>query len=96
MDVKGEEVLRFRKDRHSEWVIRNSLYWLSARCKWSLSESESEWLVSLEGADADTLYEIERLTNDYRLREIVMHKTGAVRDSIAQGVLLSIQQRVSE
>ena len=96
MDVEPQGPLMLLKSNHSEWVVRNALYWLSARCKWSLTENESHWLVELEEMDSDTHHEISRLLNDYRLRELVMSKTGVLRDSIAQGVLLSIQQRVSE
>ncbi|MBW6012636.1 His-Xaa-Ser system protein HxsD [Klebsiella sp. 11263] len=88
-----ERVLK--KDVYSEWVIRNSLYWMTSLTQWKLCEDISSWTVSFENDSPECLYEFERLLNDYTLREKLQHKTGALRDSIVHKVLRSVDERFS-
>jgi His-Xaa-Ser system protein HxsD len=39
---------RIDKNRFSEYVVRQALYWMSHRASWQLSESEQEWIVQFE------------------------------------------------
>ena len=84
------------KTMYSEWVLRNSLYWMSAVTRWKLDENDQNWLVSFELWNDEVEFEFERLLNDYKLREKVQAHTGQVRTSIIDNVLRSIDSRLVE
>lgn len=84
------------KTMYSEWVIRNSLYWMSAVTRWKLDEDDEHWLVSFELWNDKVEFELERLLNDYKLREKLQVHTGQVRTSIIGNVLRSIDTRLSQ
>lgn len=81
---------------YSEWVLRNSLYWMSAVARWKLDENDQNWLVSFEVWNDEVEFEFERLLNDYKLREKLQAQTGQVRASIIDNVLRSIDSRLAE
>lgn len=85
-----------RKAMHSEWVLRNSLYWMSTVTCWRLDEDNENWLVSFEHWNDEVEFEFERLLNDYKLREKLQVHTGQVRTSIIDNVLRSIDSRLAE
>ena len=85
----------YSKKNHSEWVIRNSLYWFSNYSKWSLEESEEFWSVSIQEDEESAIQELDRLINDYLLREKIMKKTEGVREKIALKVLQSIEEKIN-
>lgn len=85
-----------RKTKHSEWVIRNSLYWMSAVARWKLDEDDESWLVSFEPFNEEVEFEFVRLLNDYKLRETLQAHTGQVRTSIIENVLRGIDSRLAE
>lgn len=89
-------VRKLSKTMDSEWVIRNSLYWISAVARWKLEENEQHWLVSFETWNDEIEFEFERLLNDYKLREKLQAHTGQVRASIIDNVLRSIDTRLAE
>lgn len=80
----------------SEWVLRNSLYWMSAVTRWKLDEDDEHWLVSFAHWNDEVEFEFERLLNDYKLRERLHSHTGQVRTSIIDNVLRSIDSRLAE
>ena len=84
----------YSKQNYSEWVIRNSLYWFSNYSKWSLEESEEFWSVSIQEDEESVIQELDRLINDYLLREKIMKKTEGVREKIALKVLQSIEEKI--
>ncbi|MEN4602349.1 His-Xaa-Ser system protein HxsD [Pantoea agglomerans] len=84
------------KTMYSEWVIRNSLYWMSAVTRWKLDEDDQNWFVSFESFSNEIEFEFERLLNDYKLREKLQAHTGQVRTSIIDNVLRSIDSRLSQ
>lgn len=84
------------KNEYSEWVLRNSLYWMSAITRWKLEEDDCSWLVSFELWNDEVEFEFERLLNDYKLREKLQAHTGQVRASIIDNVLRSIDSRLAE
>lgn len=81
---------------YSEWVLRNSLYWMSAVIRWKLDENDQNWLVSFEDWNDEVEFEFERLLNDYKLREKLQTHTGQVRTSVIDNVLRSIDSRLAE
>lgn len=81
---------------HSEWVLRNSLYWMSSFTRWKLDEDDRHWLISFEVWNDEVEFEFERLLNDYKLREKLQAHTGQVRISIIDNVLRSIDSRLAE
>ena len=85
----------YSKKNYSEWVIRNSLYWFSNYSKWSLEESEEFWSVSIQEDEESAIQELDRLINDYLLREKIMEKTEGVREKIALKVLQSIEEKIN-
>jgi len=84
------------KTMYSEWVLRNSLYWMSTVTRWKLDEDEEHWLVSFDHWNDEVEFEFERLLNDYKLREKLHAHTGQVRASIIDNVLRSIDTRLAE
>ncbi|PWK09425.1 His-Xaa-Ser system protein HxsD [Pantoea ananatis] len=84
------------KTMYSECVIRNSLYWMSAVTHWKLDEKDQNWIVSFEDWNDEVEFELERLLNDYKLREKLQAHTGQVRTSIIDNVLRSIDSRLAE
>lgn len=84
------------KTVYSEWVVRNSLYWMSAVARWRLDEDDENWLISFEPFNDEVESEFERLLNDYKLREKLQAHTGQVRASIIDNVLRSIDSRLAE
>lgn len=84
------------KTMYSEWVLQNSLYWMSAIARWKLDEDDEHWLVSLEDWNDEVEFQFERLLNDYKLREKLQAHTGQVRTSIIDNVLRSIDSRLSQ
>ena len=58
---------------YSEWVVRNSLYWVDG--DYTLNEKDGLWEVALydEGQEK----QLHRLLNDYRLRELSQLKNGS-------------------
>lgn len=89
-------VREFKKEKYSEWVIRNSLYWLSGECKWVLEEKEDQWEVYINNDDLDMVHQLCRLMNDYLLREKLMRETEDVRKSIALAVMKGIEEQISK
>jgi len=85
-----------RKSNYSLWVIRNTLYWMSAVARWKLDENDQNWLVSFEHWNEEVEFEFERLLNDYKLREKLQANTGQIRASIIDNVLRSIDSRLAE
>jgi len=69
---------------------------MSAHTTWELESAKSDWVIKLFSDDLTLFTELERLLNDYILREIVSVKTEGVRDKIALSVLTNIEKRLSE
>ncbi|UNK29585.1 His-Xaa-Ser system protein HxsD [Serratia plymuthica] len=87
---------RINKSILSEWVIRSSLYWMSAYTRWKLDEDELNWIITFDVFSEESQFEFERLLNDYKLRESLQRQTGQVRASIIDNVLSSIDKRLAE
>ncbi|NIC26059.1 His-Xaa-Ser system protein HxsD [Serratia plymuthica] len=87
---------RINKSIFSEWVIRSSLYWMSAYTRWKLDEDELNWVITFDVFNEENQFEFERLLNDYKLRESLQRQTGQVRASIIDNVLSSIDKRLAE
>ncbi|OZG70866.1 His-Xaa-Ser system protein HxsD [Hahella sp. CCB-MM4] len=88
------EIRELQKSDYTEWVIRNTLYWLTPYSRWQLSDSSTHWIIQFESPSNDLFYELDKLLNDYTLRENVMEKTSTIREAITLNVLKSIQQRL--
>jgi len=88
--------IKLKHSAYSEWVVRNTLYWMSAITSWNLDSSEDSWIILLENADRETRQELDRLLNDYTLRERLMLKTEGVRNSIVENVLASVEARLKK
>ncbi|WP_241585567.1 His-Xaa-Ser system protein HxsD [Rosenbergiella epipactidis] len=84
------------KTECSEWVLRNSLYWMSAITRWKLDEGDEHWLISFDPFHDEILFEFERFINDYQLREKLQVHTDKIRSSIIDNVLKSIDSRLAE
>ncbi|WP_213716533.1 MULTISPECIES: His-Xaa-Ser system protein HxsD [Cedecea] len=83
------------KQHCSEWVIRNSLYWMTPLSSWKLEENLSSWIIFFEISSPECEFEFERLINDFSLREKLHHQTGQLRDAIVSKVLRSIDDRLA-
>ncbi|WP_145514326.1 His-Xaa-Ser system protein HxsD [Yersinia massiliensis] len=79
----------------SEWVLRNSLYWMTAYTRWRLEDDDVNWHVSFDTFSEEIQFEFERLRNDFQLRESLDNHTGRVRAAIISNVLKSIDERLA-
>ena len=68
----------FPKSQYSEHVVRNALYWLSEHTQWVLTDDESCWHVRLLDGSFENLATLNRLLNDFRLREDLDRRTQLV------------------
>ncbi|EOY6715959.1 TPA: His-Xaa-Ser system protein HxsD [Proteus mirabilis] len=82
------------KSIYSQWVIRNSLYWMSIYSNWLLEETDEQWKITFKNNDESVLFEFNKLLNDYILREIIELKTGKFRESVINKVLASMNERL--
>ncbi len=89
-------IKKYDLETHSEWVIRNALYWISSVTTWELTKDDKYWTVSFFTDDELNLLEFGRLLNDYTLREEIAAKTDRIREQIALSVLTSIEKRLAE
>ncbi|MDQ9125226.1 His-Xaa-Ser system protein HxsD [Serratia fonticola] len=87
---------RIGKMQHSEWVIRNALYWVTTHSRWKIDEGEFDWIITFDTFTDECQFEFARLLNDYQLREILYKQTGHVRASIIDRVLINIDARLAE
>lgn len=88
-----EKILQ--KNHYSEWVIRNTLYWMTPVSPWKLEENTSSWIIFFEISGPECEFEFGRLLNDFSLREKLHHQTGQLRDAIVSKVLRSIDDRLA-
>lgn len=86
--------IKLERSAYSEWVVRNALYWMSAITQWNLESSEKYWVILIKNSDTEIRQELDRLLNDYTLREQLMLKTENVRNSIIESVLSSVEARL--
>lgn len=61
-----EKILQ--KNLYSEWVIRNTLYWMTPVSPWKLEENTSSWIIFFEIGGPECEFEFGRLLNDFSLR----------------------------
>lgn len=78
----------FLKENYSEYVIRNSLYWMSQYCEWELNELTDRWEVNIPD---DNKKELDKLINDFKLREMIDFKTRDVRERIIYNALRRVE-----
>ncbi|MDK7736198.1 His-Xaa-Ser system protein HxsD [Providencia stuartii] len=88
--------LTLQKEQYSISVIRQSLYWMTSITEWTLTEKDTTYEVSFKDCNDDTLFQFNRLLNDYTLREQIDIKTRDIRSSIMSKVLASIDERLSQ
>ncbi|WP_267248841.1 His-Xaa-Ser system protein HxsD [Yersinia sp. Marseille-Q5920] len=84
------------KTDSSEWIVRNSLYWMSSFCRWKLEQNDDYWLITFDTFSDEIQFEFERLLNDYSLREKLHAQTYRIRNSIIDNVLKSIDMRLTK
>lgn len=87
--------IELNKQQYSEYVVRNALYWMTARCSWTLKDIGEQWVVDLKNESEDVECEFYRLLNDYKLRGTISLKTNALRYAIVEKVLTGIDERLN-
>ena len=78
-------ILYFRKSHLSLLSIRKALYWLNDECIWDLKESNTDWIIELNcNTDKEEYYSgiINKLINDYALRELINSDTDELKQAI--------------
>lgn len=84
----------YKKKNYSEEVIRRALYWLSRDCEWLLDDADEDWKIEIitdENDDEKQIKaELDRLINDYVLREKIDKKTKSMRFKIVHAALSRI------
>lgn len=79
------------ENEYSEWVIRNSLYWMSEVTQWKLNKSEGFFKIELSNDSEEVVFRFHRLLNDFYLRSQLLEKTANLRYDIIKKSLLSIE-----
>lgn len=78
----------FSKEKYSEYVMRNSLYWMSQYCEWELNDLTDNWEVIIPEENKKNL---DNLVNDFKLREMIGFKTNDVRERIIYNALKRVE-----
>ena len=85
----------FKKKSISENVLRQSLYWLSSKCDWGLEETKEAWEIHLNCKESEiekNISFLNRLINDFKLREEIDSKTLNLRQKIITKVLMDLSK----
>lgn len=85
-------VLEISSEEYSEWVVRNSLYWMSEMSAWELESSEAGYQIELKNSSEECIFRLHRLLNDFKLRSKLMDKTQSIREKIITQALQSIEE----
>ena len=85
--------LRLDKSEYSEWVVRHALYWLTAETQWSLDRDETHWIIGIDENAENVRATLDRLLNDYRLREMLAGQVNISTREIADNVLRQIKDK---
>lgn len=80
------QVAEYCEDSVSEAVIRKALYWASESIDWQLESIPGHWSVSWIGVAADKA-QLDRLVNDFLLREKLDRETGTMRRNAIDAAL---------
>ena len=91
----GLMILSLSKKLYSELVLRKSLYWLKPEYQWTMEESESEWLITFSCSQDDFFhckYELNKLLNDYSLREKIDSQTDDLKLAIIRKALKDLSK----
>ena len=83
-------ILGFSKSQLSLLSLRKALYWLNDECIWNFKESNDDWLIEINcKTDKEEYYSgiINKLVNDYALRELVNSNTDDLKQAIIHKAL---------
>ena len=65
--------IKLDQNQYSEWVVRNSLYWIDG--EYTLESIDGYWNIELQ--DEANMIQLNKLINDYRLRELSILRNGS-------------------
>ena len=88
--------LLLQKQQYSELVLRKALYWLQPQYQWILEDNETEWVIIANCHEEEFLNfqsELNRLLNDYVLREKVDSNTEELKLAIIRKALKDLSQQ---
>ncbi|WP_311946892.1 His-Xaa-Ser system protein HxsD [Halomonas piscis] len=85
-------VLEINSEEYPEWVVRNSLYWMSELSAWELESSERGYQIRLKNSSEECICKLHRLLNDFKLRSKLMDKTQSIREKIIMQALQSVEE----
>jgi len=88
-------ILPLSKHLYSELVVRKALYWLKSEYQWTMDENESAWLITFSCSQEDFLhckYELNKLLNDYSLREKIDSQTDDLKLAIIRKALKDLSK----
>lgn len=83
------------KKLYSELVLRKALYWLKPEYQWTMEENETEWLIKFSCSQDDFAlckYELNKLLNDYCLREKLDSQTDDLKLAIIRKALKDLSK----
>ena len=89
-------ILEISSEEYSEWVVRNSLYWISEFSAWELEPSEKGYQIELKNSSEECICRLHRLLNDFKLRSKLMNKTQPIREKIIIQALKSIEEEKND
>lgn len=88
-------ILFLSKKLYSELVLRKALYWLKPEYQWTMEENETEWLITLSCSQDDFVrckFELNKLLNDYSLREKIDSQTDDLKLAIIRKALKDLSK----
>ena len=83
-------MINLLKARYSENVVRKALYWISEQCGATIKETDEFWLIALDADDC--AFELQRLLNDFLLRE----KHDVVTKNMRLAIVSAALKRLAE
>jgi len=87
--------LSIKKDQYSELVIRKALYWIKAQYQWSIEEYSDHWLIIFICDEENFIHcksELNKLLNDYSLREKLDSNTDELKIAIIRKALKDLSK----
>lgn len=88
-------ILSLSKKLYPELVLRKALYWLKPEYQWTMEENESEWLITFICSQDDFFHckhELNKLLNDYSLREKIDSQTDDLKLAIIRKALKDLSK----
>jgi His-Xaa-Ser system protein HxsD len=87
-------IIKLPQDRHSESVVRKSLYWCDPEALWTLESRDGIWVISVEEPAPAFEASLHKHLNDFLLRERLDLQTRPLREELINASLQAVIRNV--